>query len=103
MLLQLDIMGFLLDTPGFEEDVAPRLDVKGKHVFVNRVEGDSMVPALHPDDELVINPERAFTNFKGGFGVVKYDDSLTSGGSGTGKTTTSLRPRTRHTSRRSCR
>jgi phage repressor protein C with HTH and peptisase S24 domain len=56
--------------------VAPRFDVKGKHVFAIRVEGDSMVPDLHPGDVLVINPERAFTNFKGGIGVMKYDESL---------------------------
>jgi len=61
--------------PGFGEDAVPRYGVKGGCIFAVRVQGDSMVPDLRPGDVLVIDPERAFTNTKGGIGVVKYDDS----------------------------
>ena len=50
--------------------------MKGKHVFAIRVEDDSMVPDLYPGDVLGINPERVFTNFKSGIGVVKHDESF---------------------------
>ncbi|MHB9028263.1 MAG: S24 family peptidase [Candidatus Latescibacterota bacterium] len=61
--------------PGFGEDAVPRYGIKGGHIFAVRVEGDSMVPDLRTGDVLVIDPERAFTNTKGGIGVVKFDDS----------------------------
>ena len=35
-----------------------------------------MVPDLYPGDVLVINPEQAFTNFKGVIGMVKHDESF---------------------------
>jgi SOS-response transcriptional repressor LexA len=58
---------------GQGEERVPRYGVKGEHVFALRVEGDSMVPDLLPGDVLLINPERAFSNFHGGIGIVKID------------------------------
>ncbi len=60
---------------GYGEDFVPRYGAKGPHIFAVRVQGDSMVPDLRSGDVLIIDPEKAFTNVKGGIGVVKYDDS----------------------------
>lgn len=61
--------------PGFGEDAVPRHGVRGNHAFAVSVDGDSMIPDLRPRDVLIVDPERAFTNFKGGIGIVKYDDA----------------------------
>ncbi len=62
--------------PGVGEEMVERCGVRGEFIFAVRVEGDSMVPYLFPGDVLYIDPERAFTNFKGGIGVVKFDESF---------------------------
>ncbi len=61
--------------PGYGEETAPRLGLKGKHVFAIRVTGDSMVgDDLQPGDVLYINPEREFIIARGGrIGVVRWN------------------------------
>ncbi|MFC1485660.1 XRE family transcriptional regulator [Candidatus Latescibacterota bacterium] len=60
---------------GFAEEYVPRYDLKGKHIFAIRVDGDSMEPELSNGDILVVDPEKAFQPRKGGrIGVVKCDD-----------------------------
>ena len=40
-----------------------------------KVEGDSMVPDLRDGDVLIVDPDKAFTETKGGVGVVRRDDT----------------------------
>lgn len=59
---------------GFGEEIIPRYDVKGNHIFALKVDGDSMEPELHSGDILIIDPERAFQPAHSGrIGVVKFD------------------------------
>ena len=69
-------MGSILLPPRFGENKASWFGVKGRHVFVVRVEGNSMVLDLHLGNVLVINLERVVTNFKIGVDVVKHDDKF---------------------------
>lgn len=58
--------------PGFGEDTVERYGVQGKHVFAIQVSVDSMIPDVNDGTILIINPDKAFTNFKGGVGVIKF-------------------------------
>ena len=60
---------------GVAGEYVPRYGVRGEHIFAIRVDGDSMVPSIYPRDILIINPEKTFTNYRGGIGVVKYRGS----------------------------
>jgi|GEM_PF-6657595 len=61
---------------GFGEGKVARYDLKGKHIFAIRVEGESMLPDLEPGDILILDPEKAFTNVKGGIGIVKCNEGF---------------------------
>ena len=61
---------------GFGEETVSRYGVRGDHVVAIRVEGDSMIPDLMEGDILMLDPEKAFTDMKGGIGVVRFEESF---------------------------
>jgi len=48
--------------PGAGEDYVSCPELRGENLFAIRVDGDSMMPQLHPGDILVIDPHRRFTS-----------------------------------------
>jgi len=60
---------------GEEYKLISRYGVKGKNIFAVQVEGDSMEPDIKDGDILILNPDKAFNDVKGGIGVILRGES----------------------------